>query len=196
MNYLAHLYLSDPDDLHLLGNIAGDWVKGPLQGHDLPPRMLEGVRRHRWVDSTTDSHPAVRDARRLFSPERRRAVPIILDMVFDHLLAVNWSDHAAVPLDSFLADCYAALHRTRAHWPEAGQRLLPGIIERDLLGQYRDIRVIGSSLDHIAGRLSRDIGLRGALPEIRSNLGVLEHTHAQVMGNIHSQLQAPWSHPR
>lgn len=188
MNYLAHLYLSDSDDLHRLGNIAGDWVKGPLQGHDLPDRVLEGVRRHRWVDSATDHHPAVRGALQLFSPKRRRAAPIIMDMVFDHLLAVNWDAHADMPLDTFLADSYAALNRTRAHWPEGACRILPGIIERNLLGQYRDIRVIGYSLERIADRVSRDIGLRGALPDILHNLDALEEIHTTVMLDLRAQL--------
>lgn len=190
MNYLAHLYLSEPDDLHRLGNMAGDWVKGPLDSHDLPGRVLEGVRRHRWVDSTTDHHPAVRNALQLFSPGRRRAAPIILDMVFDHFLAVNWDEHADVPLDIFLADSYAALHRTRAYWPEKAKCVLPGIIERDLLGQYRDIQVIGYSLERIADRVSRDIGLRGALPEIRHNYAALEAIHATVLNDLRDQLAA------
>ncbi|MEX0731116.1 MAG: ACP phosphodiesterase [Aquisalimonadaceae bacterium] len=189
MNYLGHLYLSDTDDLHRLGNIAGDWVKGPLQGHDLPARVLEGVRRHRWVDGTTDRHPAVREAHRLFSPERRRAVPIIMDMMFDHFLAVNWSDHSDIPLNAFLADSYAALNRTRPHWPVRARRVLPGIIERDLLGQYRDIQVIAHSLERIADRVSRDIGLRGALPEIQRNLTLLEDIHVAVLADLEKQLK-------
>jgi len=188
VNYLAHLFLSDADDLHLLGNIAGDWIKGPLHTHDLPPRMLEGVRRHRWVDSTTDSHPAVRNARQLFSPARSRAVPIILDMVFDHLLARNWVRYADLPLEAFLHDSYTALERVRPYWPARGRHILPTLMERDLLGRYRDLAVIGDSLEHIAGRLSRDIGLRGALPEIEANLEALDAIHARVLADLLTQL--------
>jgi acyl carrier protein phosphodiesterase len=31
MNYLVHLYLSDPDPMVRLGNLMGDFVKGPLE---------------------------------------------------------------------------------------------------------------------------------------------------------------------
>lgn len=50
MNYLAHLYLAPDDDESLLGNLMGDFVKGPLDGR-FSPGIAAGIRLHRHIDS-------------------------------------------------------------------------------------------------------------------------------------------------
>lgn len=54
MNYLAHALLAEPYSLSIIGNIAGDLVKGPLHQHRLHPRVAQGVRRHRSVDAVVE----------------------------------------------------------------------------------------------------------------------------------------------
>lgn len=184
MNYLAHLYLSDRDALHRLGNLGGDWIKGRIEGLDLPRRMLDGVRRHRWIDTTTDRHPALKDAHQLFSPHRRRAVPIILDVVFDHLLIRHWDCFTRQPLGAFLDDCYAGLDATRDHWPEAGRPVLDSLVRRQWLENYQDPAIVAASLDRISARLRRDIGLRGTEMEIRAALPALQPLHRRVMQDL------------
>ncbi len=166
MNYLAHLYLSDPDDAHRLGNLAGDWVKGRLQGQPLPPRVIEGVRRHRAVDSYSDQHPLMLEAREKLPAQRRRVAGIILDMLWDHFLVRHWSDYHPRPLRDFLDDCYAGLDRLQPYWPPGAQRALPRIIEEDWLSAYGDLDAVAFSLDRIARRLRRDPGLAGAMQDV------------------------------
>lgn len=184
LNYLAHLYFSDRDALHRLGNLGGDWIKGRVEGLALPRRMVDGVRRHRWIDAATDRHPALRDAHRLFAPHRRRAVPIILDVVFDHLLIRDWQQFARQPLAAFLDSCYADLDATRRHWPEPGRPVLDSLVRRQWLENYQDPAVVAASLEHIGGRLRRDIGLRGTEAEIRAALPALGPLHARVMRDL------------
>lgn len=184
MNYLAHLYFSDRDALHRLGNLGGDWIKGRIEGLDLPRRMADGVRRHRWIDIATDRHPVLRDAHRLFPPHRRRAVPIILDVVFDHLLIQQWQHFASRPLDAFLDDCYADLDATREHWPEPGRRVLDSLVRRRWLRNYQDPALVAASLERISGRLRQDIGLCASAAEIQAALPALQPLHARVMRDL------------
>ncbi len=164
--------------------MAGDWVKGRLAARTIPPRVKDGVLRHRWVDSTTGLHPAVRDAHILFSPRRRRAVPIILDMVFDHLLIHSWPAYSAQPLQLFVDDCYAALHRTSPLWPEPARQVLPRLIEEDWLNSYADLDRLSFALARIEQRMSRDIGLGDADHEIRRALPELRSIHAALMRDL------------
>lgn len=190
MNYLAHLYFADDAPLHRLGNLAGDWVKGRIENLDLPSDMIDGIRRHRWVDSRTDQHPALRHCHRLFHPARRRAVPIILDMAFDHLLIRHWPDFASRTLTGFLDDCYADLARTREYWPRAAQPTLDSMVRRRWLLRYRDPAHVAAALDRIADRLSRDIGLRGTETELRAALPALRPLHHAVMRDLRDALPA------
>ncbi|MCC5856853.1 MAG: DUF479 domain-containing protein [Ectothiorhodospiraceae bacterium] len=174
MNYLAHLYLADPDDAHRLGNLAGDWIKGRLQTQPLPDRVLDGVRRHRAVDSYSDRHPVMIRARARLPAHRRRVGGIILDMLWDHFLVCHWSRYHSVPLPQFLSACYAGLERMEPHWPDPARRVLPRIIREDWLSAYGDLDAVAFSLDRIATRLNRDPGLAGAMRDVRPLYRLLE----------------------
>src|SRR3954452_7349199 len=64
VNYLAPLLLAEQTAESLIGNLAGDFVKGRI-GEDVPPKIAEGIRHHRRVDAFTDSHPSVAAFRRV-----------------------------------------------------------------------------------------------------------------------------------
>lgn len=174
MNYLAHLYLSDPDDQHRLGNLAGDWVKGRLRTQSFPPRMLDGVRRHRAVDSYSDRHPLMVRARSRLPDHRRRVAGIILDVVWDHFLVRHWARYHEQPLDQFLTECYASLERVQAYWPTPARGVLPRIISEDWLAAYGDLDAVAFSLDRIAQRLRQDPGLAGSIKDVRCVYDELE----------------------
>ena len=53
MNYLAHLFLAGGSPESLIGNLAGDFVKGAL-GDRFTPGIREGIMQHRRIDAFTD----------------------------------------------------------------------------------------------------------------------------------------------
>ena len=102
MNYLAHLYLTDGTGLPLSGAVLGDHVRGRLEGR-FEPGLERSLRLHRHIDVVTDSHPLVAAARAEFGPGARRYGGIVLDLVYDHLLARDWARYSAEPLRDFAA---------------------------------------------------------------------------------------------
>ena len=165
MNFLAHLHLGGPSPQQMLGSLYGDFVKGPLDGR-FPPQLEAGIRLHRAIDRYTDSHPLVLAALGRFPRERRRYAGIILDVFFDHCLALHWEHYNPQPLPEFTSRVYSVLRRT----PDLPGRLAaiaPSMIEHDWLGSYQEFEVLGRVLQGISRRLSRPEGLLGALPELR-----------------------------
>ena len=158
MNYLGHLLLAGdrPDDL--LGNLMGDFVKGPIDGQ-VPACYQPGVLLHRRVDSYTDGHASVCAVRRRFPPGSRRFSGIIVDLWFDHLLALRWDTLHDEPLESFAARVYDLL---RERWGELPQRMQRGMaftIRNDLLVSYRHTETVVRALDGIGRRLRRPVKL-------------------------------------
>ena len=86
MNFLAHLWLTDRAGLPLAGAILGDILRGALPA-DMPEPLARSVMLHRHVDAHTDRHPRVVAAREHFAPGARRYAGILLDVLFDHVLA-------------------------------------------------------------------------------------------------------------
>ena len=177
MNYLAHIYLAGDTEESLLGNIMGDFVKGPIDG-GFHPEIEKGIRTHRKVDAFTDSHEIYRASRKLISPERRRFSGIIMDLAFDHFLTRNWSSYSDKDLGTLIIETYDVLIRRKDVLPEKFHQNLPRMIEEDWLGSYRTMEGAGIAIDRISGRLRRRFGrentLMGAIEEVEKNYEVIE----------------------
>ena len=71
MNYLVHFLLAGDDDELRLGNLLGDFVKGPVErfAHSgLTDRLRVGIQMHRTIDAFSDRHPAVHRSKRIGAP--------------------------------------------------------------------------------------------------------------------------------
>lgn len=173
MNYLAHLYLAGDDRERRLGNLLGEFVRGP----DLsawPAAIAEGIRQHRAIDRYTDSHPLVAASRARLSPGFRRYGGIILDMAYDHFLARHWPELHPEALPVFAARVYAELDGYPGPRPGRMSLAMDHMRAHDLLVAYRDLAVLGRALAGIGTRLSRPNPLAQALPEVLKHYDALE----------------------
>lgn len=164
MNYLAHLHLGGDAPAQLLGSLYGDFVKGPLAGQ-WPADIEAAIRLHRRIDVFTDSHPLQAQARARFPAERRRCSGILLDLFFDHCLALHWADYAAEPLPQFTGRVYRVL-AAEPRLPERLALIAPRMAAQDWLGSYRDFAVLEQVINGMGRRLSRPGLLEGSLIEL------------------------------
>ena len=150
MNYLAHLFLAGPSAESLIGNLAGDFVKGPLR-EQFTPGIRAGIRQHRAIDVFTDTHPAVRAFRRVLIPDHGHYARVISDVFFDHFLATDWPRYATEPLDDFVARVFTTMD---GH-PLPGRLAVVYPYIRSWLVSYREIEGIRIALTNMSKRLSR-----------------------------------------
>ena len=164
MNYLAHLHLGGAAPAQLLGSLYGDFVKGPLAGQ-WPADIEAAIRLHRRIDVFTDSHPLQAQARARFAIERRRYSGILLDVFFDHCLALHWADYASEPLPRFTGRVYQVL-AAEPRLPERLAHIAPRMAAQDWLGSYREFAVLEQVVAGIDRRLSRSGLLAGGAAEL------------------------------
>lgn len=184
MNYLAHLHLGGQQPEQLLGSLYGDFVKGPLQGR-FPLPLEAAIRLHRQIDVYTDSHPLVLEALARFPRERRRYAGIILDVFFDHCLAVHWRDYNDQPLEQFTGRFYQVL-TMQPDLPGRLAQIAPSMAADDWLGSYREFAVLEQVFRGIARRLSRPEGMDGAMAEVE----VLYEPLMEDFRSFYPELQA------
>lgn len=154
MNYLVHLHLSDPTDHCLLGNLMGDFVKGPLDDR-FPPELAAGIALHRHIDSFAHADPAFRASRHRLDPAFGYFRGILVDIFYDHIMARDWDLYASDPLESFAARVYAILRRRRESLTGGLREVAPRMIRHDWLVSYREEPTIPRVLERISQRLSR-----------------------------------------
>lgn len=165
MNYLAHALLAGDDPADRLGGVIGDFVKGPLPA-GLPAEVAAGVALHRAIDTYADRHPAFQRSRARVSPERRRVAGIMIDMFYDHFLAVHWARFHTQPLPQFTAGVYALMGEHQSLLPPRLVTLYPYMRDDDWLASYRSATVIAHALDRMSARLTRTDLLTGSGVEL------------------------------
>lgn len=161
MNFLAHTLFADSDELIVVGQYCGDFVRGGNLDQ-FPDGIREGIRRHRRIDSYTDSHPANLRARNYFEKPLRRFAGIITDVVYDHYLARNWSLYSDVPLASHAAFVYTALKNHRELMPPDLQRFSDVVVENRVLESYLEFEAVEFALQRISRRSPRFSALAAA----------------------------------
>ncbi len=165
MNFLAHALLAGDAEADRVGGVLGDFVKGPLPA-GLPPALASGVALHRAIDSFADRHTAFIASRARVSARRRRVGGVLVDLFYDHLLARDWADYCAEPLDDYAARLYAALDAHAAQLPEKAREIADLMRRYDWLGSYRNIASVGQVIDRMAvHRISRVNPLGGGIEE-------------------------------
>lgn len=144
MNFLAHLLLSGtptttPDYADVVvGNFAAEAVRGRAALEAFPPAVQRGIRLHRFIDSFTDAHPAVRrTTARLREAGLGKWAGVVSDVGYDHLLARNFAQyHAAEPLPAFAQRLYALLQARRQELPDRLQHMFQYMRRDDWLTGY------------------------------------------------------------
>ncbi|PLR38658.1 ACP phosphodiesterase [Chimaeribacter californicus] len=169
MNFLAHLHLAHLAHSSLTGNLAADFVRGdPTHLYD--QAVVEGIRMHRRVDSLTDSLPAVREARRLFSEEYRRVAPITMDVMWDHFLALHWQKlEADYTLPAFVNYAQGQISPNLPTLPEGFQQLNRVLWPERWLERYAGLPFIANVLAGMAARRPRLHQLKGSFVDIERN---------------------------
>jgi acyl carrier protein phosphodiesterase len=173
LNYLVHLYLSDPTPECRLGNLMGDFVKGRL-ANAWAPEILRGIRQHRRVDAFAHRSPVFRRSKARIHDSFGHCKGVLVDVFYDHFLARNWIRHSAVPLERFARDIYRLLEANREILPPGLQKVAPLMIGHNWLVSYRDTQTIGRVLERISERLSRPNPIALGIGELHRHYAGLE----------------------
>lgn len=173
MNVLAHALLAAPDADAMFGSLIADFLRGRVDP-TLPRGVRDGIALHRAVDTYTDAHPDVAEARALLAPPYRRYAGILLDVWFDHLLARDWERHAPGSLHAFSQTVQTLLTARAAELPPR----MPGFVDymraHDLPERYREPAMIGAALRGLGRRLSRANPVADALPVLQAQAAPLQ----------------------
>jgi acyl carrier protein phosphodiesterase len=170
LNYLAHLFLAGRTPESLIGNLAGDFVKGPLREDRFTPGIRDGIRQHRAIDAFTDTHPEVAAFRRVLIPDHGHYSRVISDVFFDHFLAADFATYSDETLEEFVERVFTAMNGQPL--PGRLAYVFPRIPSWIL--SYRHIDGIRIALTNLSHRLSREPHLEDAVHHLIDSRGELE----------------------
>jgi len=164
VNFLAHLYLSGADPEIMVGNFMGDFVKGRV-GDEYPPRLRDGIVLHRRIDTFAQHNPLFQQSRQRLATRYGLYRGVLVDLFYDHFLALEWGEWSDEPLSVWLARVRLIVEDHRSSLPERLQGFVAVLFE-DLLPSYREVGGIGRALERMSRRVRRPNPLAGGEEEL------------------------------
>ena len=146
----------------MIGSFLGDFIKGRLRDR-FEPEIERGIRLHRAIDAFTDQHPQVTQAASRFRPPLRRYSAILLDVLFDHLLAQSWSNYYHSELEEFSRNILGLLVKNREKLPSQAQQMVIRMHQANSLASYGEVKYLEIAFAHLSQRLTRSNPISEAL---------------------------------
>ena len=165
MNFLAHIYLSFDHPGISIGNFMADGLKRQRLEH-FPTDFQKGVMLHRTIDEFTDQHPIFKKScKRIFKVHGHYS-RVIVDIFYDHFLALKWANYHSLPLEVFAQDFYTLLDNHFEELPLKTQHLFPYMKKQNWLVAYKKIE----GIDQILKGMQRRTKFSAKLDEASKDL--------------------------
>lgn len=158
MNYLAHSFLSFSDG-QIVGQFLEDFIRNK-ERFSFPKEIQDGITMHRAIDTFTDSHPAIHEAKKVFSPWVRLYAGAFVDVSMDYFLANDLSLLSEKGWKNHSLKVYRVLNENSEFLPENFKRMLVKMEHDDWLYNYREDWGIKFSIQNVLNKakyLEKDI---------------------------------------
>jgi acyl carrier protein phosphodiesterase len=173
LNYLAHLHLSGTDSGIITGNFIADAVKGK-NFMNYPEQVSQGILLHRFIDTYTDEHQIVRQGKERLRKTNGKYAGVVMDVFYDHFLAVHWSKFSEIPLEQFSSQMQQVLTANSWLFPEKSSRFFYYMIRENILVNYRETKTIEKVLAGMAARTPFTSNMENAVNELRQHYEIFE----------------------
>ncbi len=151
----------------MIGNFMADHIKGTSIPTSLHPAVQRGIVLHRAIDTFTDAHPLVIQAKRSLYDTQGKYAPVVLDILFDHLLALNWERYNAKDLRAFSQIAYEQfLNYGEEPMPPKLWERIQVMIEHDWLMSFQTPAGLHESFRLLKRRLKFDSRVEFAVDDL------------------------------
>lgn len=166
MNFLAHIYLSGNNDLVKIGNFMADGIRGN-DYLKFPDNVIKGILLHRQIDTFTDAHPTYRKSKHRLHQKYGHYAGVIMDILYDHFLAKNWSQYSDEILKDYVENFYQSLHDNYEILSEKTKDLMPYMLQHNWLLSYATIAGIEMILFQMDYRTKHRANMQEAVVELQ-----------------------------
>ena len=185
MNYLAHLFLSEQNEDILFGNLLEDFMHGRVEhsrNDHLSEGIKKGIRLHRRIDTLTDQHFIVKCCKKVFYPEFGKYASVVVDVLFDHFLIINWNNFTDEPFEDFRPRVYKSLEKYRALMPKELDDLVSSMIFHDWLKAYETDEGLSKALSDLNRKIKSGPDMLLSIPIMHENYELLNKKFIEFFG--------------
>ncbi len=129
---------------------------------------------HRKIDSFTDSHPIVELSKQRLREKYRKYAPVIVDIYYDHYLAVNWKDYSKIELDVFVENIYSIIKNNHSILPIKSAQFTNYMLEHNILVGYSKLEGIEKVLYGMSRRAKFQSNMEHAINDLKQHFSLFE----------------------
>jgi acyl carrier protein phosphodiesterase len=135
----------------MIGNFIADHVKGK-QIELFDEEIVKGIKLHRLIDEFTDTHKVVEQSKIRLRSEFGKYSPVIVDVFYDHYLAIKWEQYHHEELSLYADNFYTLLNNNQHRLPIRTQQMIQYMIPQNWLLNYKTIAGINKTLTGMSKR--------------------------------------------
>ena len=173
MNFLSHLYLSGESEGLIIGNFIADSIKGSAF-NSFPEEIQKGIILHRKIDTFTDTHPIVEISKTRLRPKYKKYASVIVDIYYDHYLAINWENYSNKSLDQYTKNIYLLIDKHKHTFPLKSQLFTKYMLEYNILSAYANFEGIEKVLNGMSRRASFVSNMEYAIQDLKEHYPLFE----------------------
>lgn len=183
MNFLSHLYLAGNSDGLIIGNFIADSVKGS-DFNSFSKEIQQGILLHRKIDTFTDAHPVVEQSKQRLREKYRKYAGVIVDIYYDHYLAIDWNTYSPVSLEVFTESIYTLVQNNQAILPVKSVQFTRYMLEHNILYGYSKLEGIERVLKGMARRTTFESNMEHAIHDLREHFSLFENEFKQFFPEL------------
>ena len=173
MNFLAHFYLSANNTDLIIGNFLGDMMR-KKEWETLPETIQKGVRMHQHIDYYTDNHPITKSHKNLINDTQGHYSGVVTDILYDHILAKNFSEYSNINLSTYSKNIYKTLEQNAQHFNEKGRITFHYMQLSNWLYSYRSEEGIHKILTGMYNRSGKRSNMNTAIEDYKKHQDIID----------------------
>lgn len=188
MNFLAHSFLTFNDG-QIVGQFLEDFIRNK-ERFNFPKDIQDGITLHRAIDTFTDAHPAIHEAKKVFSPLVRLYAGAFVDVSMDYFLATDFKLNSLNGWKKHSQNVYRILNENLHYFPETFKRMLDKMEQDDWLFNYREDWGIKFSIQNVLNKakyLEKDIPVFEAFLD---NKNILQNCYNEFFPDLLAHAKA------
>nr|WP_235295669.1 acyl carrier protein phosphodiesterase [Portibacter marinus] len=144
------------------------------QVSEYSPEIQKGIQLHRMIDSFTDNHEMVRKGTKRLRNYHGKYAPVVIDILYDNILARNWDQYHERALEDFTRDAYLTLYQRMTDLPDKLKQRVPLMVADDFLTKYRDENGLKRALRSLDRRAKFASNFEAAAQQLRNERALFE----------------------
>ncbi|MGZ4035887.1 MAG: acyl carrier protein phosphodiesterase [Bacteroidia bacterium] len=174
MNFLSHLYLSGNSEGLIVGNFIADAVKGSAF-NNFPEDIQKGILLHRKIDTFTDAHPVVELSKQRLRNKYKKYSGVIVDIYYDHFLAVNWHEYSSENFDRYIQNIYTLIKENEQYLPAKSAMFTRYMLEHNILSAYAKLEGIELVLRGMSRRATFESNMEKSIDDLKEHYDLFEN---------------------